>query len=141
MALDVMPLNLNGKIDRSALLPPNKILNVSSISYKEAKNELQQHLVDIWCQVLKRSSVGIDENLFEIGGDSLKAIQLISRMNQHGYNYTVSDLFEHPTIEYLSTLNRQDAVDEKNQDKVAQSFSSVSSDQMAKLSELLGKRS
>ena len=141
MALDVMPLNLNGKIDRSALLPPNKILNVSSTSYKEAKNELQQHLVDIWCQVLKRSSVGIDENLFEIGGDSLKAIQLISRMNQRGYNYTVSDLFEHPTIEYLSTLNRQDAVDEKNQDKVAQSFSSVSSDQMAKLSELLGKRS
>ena len=58
-------------------------------------------LSDIWQEVLGLDQIGVSDNFFTLGGDSIKGIQMASRLNQHGYKLEMKDLFQHPTIEEL----------------------------------------
>ncbi|TWO94597.1 non-ribosomal peptide synthetase, partial [Bacillus velezensis] len=55
----------------------------------------------IWQEVLGLDQIGVSDNFFTLGGDSIKGIQMASRLNQHGYKLEMKDLFQHPTIEEL----------------------------------------
>jgi amino acid adenylation domain-containing protein len=99
--LDKLPLNPNGKIDRKALQDPKKE-DVHCEEYFAPRNELEIKLVEIWEKVLTRNPIGISENFFMIGGDSIKLIQIAARMKKQGYQFEMSDLFTHQSISELS---------------------------------------
>jgi hypothetical protein len=75
--LDSIPLTINGKLDRRALPPPDF---VSADKYVAPRNELEEQLCNIGQEVLGVKKVGIDDNFFRIGGDSIIAIRVIAKM-------------------------------------------------------------
>ncbi|MRX41949.1 amino acid adenylation domain-containing protein, partial [Flavobacterium sp. LC2016-23] len=76
--LEKFPLTLNGKIDKKALPTPTEI---SKTRYVAPRNENEVVMVEIWKKILEREEVGIEDNFFEIGGHSMKALQMVSRVN------------------------------------------------------------
>jgi len=103
--LEEFPLTANKKVDLKAL----KKLDVSRLStssdFVEPTNELQEKLVDLWKDELRADQIGIKDNFFSLGGDSLKAIRLISKINKHtDLTLKIADLFTYPTIEEISGL-------------------------------------
>ena len=100
VVLDAWPLTPNGKIDRKALPTPDQgVLG----PYVAPRNDSEQRIADIWCQVLKLPQVSVQANFFEIGGHSLLATQVVSRVRQaFGVELSVRVLFEAPTIEKLT---------------------------------------
>ena len=95
--LDTMPMTSNGKIDRKALPAPQESL-ASQGEGQAAETDIEQLLVDIWKETLGLQQVGTDDHFFEVGGDSIKAIQVVSRLNQAGYTLEIKDLFQAPRI-------------------------------------------
>lgn len=100
--LERMPLNQNDKVDRSKLPPIDTAAYDSGIEVAAPTNEREEQLVLCWKQVLGRESVGIKDNFFGSGGDSIKAIQLVSRLRRLHYKIEVRDIFTSPTIEQLA---------------------------------------
>jgi amino acid adenylation domain-containing protein/non-ribosomal peptide synthase protein (TIGR01720 family) len=101
--LDKIPLTPNGKIDRKAL---PQIETDANNEYLPPRNPIEQMLAEIIGGVLGRTGkkpVGIDENFFEIGGDSIRAIQITSRMYKAGYKIKIGDIFRNPAIIELAT--------------------------------------
>ncbi|RAJ11150.1 non-ribosomal peptide synthase protein (TIGR01720 family)/amino acid adenylation domain-containing protein [Chitinophaga skermanii] len=91
-----IPITSNGKIDRKALPKPGNLLVTGS---DEPRNETEQQLCTIWQDLLGISKVGIHDNFFEVGGDSIKLIQLYRQVNQtFGKRLNVSDLFQYNSI-------------------------------------------
>jgi acyl carrier protein len=104
MSLENLPLTSNGKIDRRALPLPNPELN-RSVDYVAPDNPTQEAIAAIFGQVLKLEKVGIDDNFFEIGGNSLQATQVISRLRENlSLELPLRYLFEQPTIEDLAVV-------------------------------------
>ncbi|WP_254207985.1 non-ribosomal peptide synthase/polyketide synthase, partial [Paenibacillus sp. AK121] len=99
--LEQMPLTPNGKIDRKALPTPEGSLQ-SGADYVEPRTALEQTLASIWQSVLGTKNIGILDNFFDLGGDSIKAIQVSSRLLQAGYKLDMKDLFQYPSISLLS---------------------------------------
>ncbi|WP_434339687.1 amino acid adenylation domain-containing protein [Motilimonas cestriensis] len=97
--VDAIPLNLNGKVDRRALPEPQWR---DAREGGEATNDTEQALCEIWQQLLGLEQVGIHDNFFRIGGDSIVSIQLVSRIRQAGYNVQVKDIFDAPTVAQLA---------------------------------------
>ena len=87
--LENMPLNPSGKVDRE-LLPEPK--GDTDTRYVAPRNEREKALVSIWREVLNRDCIGIYDNFFEIGGDSIKAILIISKLRDAGYQLRFTDL-------------------------------------------------
>ncbi|QOT00303.1 amino acid adenylation domain-containing protein [Brevibacterium sp. JNUCC-42] len=102
IALDSLPLTVNGKVDHKSLPMPETI--ASGSEYVAPKNEIQKQLADIWAEVLGITQVGITDNFFERGGHSLKATMLVSRINKHfGIQYPLKEVFSRPTVEQMAT--------------------------------------
>ena len=98
--LAAWPLTPNGKVDRKALPTPD--LSSDEDGYVAPRNDSEQQIADIWCQILKLERVGVKSDFFSIGGHSLLATQVISRIRQQfGVELSVRALFEGPTIEQL----------------------------------------
>nr|WP_278046118.1 non-ribosomal peptide synthetase [Clostridium beijerinckii] len=101
MRLEKMPLTRNGKIDRRALPEPN--LNAILTEYEAPRNEVEEILASIWSEVLGIEKIGINDNFFEIGGHSLKAMMLISKIHKElNKEVPLKELFRLPTIKELS---------------------------------------
>ena len=99
--LDRLPLNNNGKIDRSALPPPQRELHGTDRTPPGTPTE--RRLAALWCELLGASAVGCDDNFFHIGGHSLLAVRLCSRINEmFGLSVPLSRLFLSPTIAALA---------------------------------------
>ncbi|NER32334.1 MAG: non-ribosomal peptide synthetase, partial [Symploca sp. SIO1C4] len=101
--LDALPLTLNGKVDHRALLA----LDLSQPDLQETfvapRTSVEKQIADIWSQFLKLEKVGIHNNFFELGGDSLIATQIISRLNNaFNIKLPLSVLFELSTIAQLN---------------------------------------
>ncbi|AYK08267.1 non-ribosomal peptide synthetase [Brevibacillus laterosporus] len=96
-----LPLTANGKVDRKALPPVDKSAEVA-ISYKAPQNETDAILATIWQEVLGEERIGIQSNFYDLGGDSIKAIQVIALLNKHQLKVEIKDIFMNPTIEELS---------------------------------------
>lgn len=106
VTLEKFPLTSNGKLDITAL-PGMESVNKNNRPFKEPVTEIEQLMASIWKAVLDRGRIGIDEDFFEIGGDSIKAIQVAARMHKEGYNLQVKDIFKNSTIESLALIVTQ----------------------------------
>ncbi|RED56618.1 non-ribosomal peptide synthetase [Cohnella lupini] len=102
MQLDKLPLLPNGKIDRKALPEPDGKLT-TGIAYVAPRTVTEQALAEIWQDVLGVERVGIHDNFFDLGGHSLRALTLLSRLHRRlGVEISLQTIFKHPTIEGLA---------------------------------------
>jgi acyl-CoA synthetase (AMP-forming)/AMP-acid ligase II/aryl carrier-like protein len=90
--LDAIPLTANGKVDRRALPKPKK--ESSRSTYQTPESHVEQLLAEIWKKVLHVERVSKTDDFFDLGGDSIKAIQLSSRLRNKGYSIKIKDVFE-----------------------------------------------
>ncbi|HLP60598.1 MAG TPA: condensation domain-containing protein, partial [Candidatus Deferrimicrobium sp.] len=105
VTLTKIPLNANGKIDRKALPDPVRGEGIhfgDDADYTPPTTAIEEKLVAIWEKVLGRDKVGTHQNFFAIGGDSIKSIQIISRLGSAGYKLEMKDLFQYPVIAELA---------------------------------------
>ncbi|MGD2088778.1 MAG: amino acid adenylation domain-containing protein, partial [Candidatus Aminicenantes bacterium] len=105
--LETIPLTPSGKTDRNALPEPPKIAPGKHVEYAAPRNAIEKKLVETWGKVLGKNNIGIYDNFFMIGGDSIKSIQIASRMNEAGYEFQMKDLFQNPTIAGLSLFVKE----------------------------------
>ncbi|MES2740501.1 MAG: amino acid adenylation domain-containing protein [Pseudomonadota bacterium] len=99
--LDAIPLNANGKPDARALPLPDSAAP-SARRHVAPRSDLETTLAGIWQGVLQRDRIGIDDDFFELGGDSILSLQIIARANQNGIKITPRQLFAHRTVARLS---------------------------------------
>ncbi len=96
------PLSPNGKTDRKALPKPDTSVAARRSSYAAPRTETERVIADIWSQVLKVADVGVDDDFFSLGGDSILSIQVLSRCVKAGILLTARQLFLTPTIAELA---------------------------------------
>jgi non-ribosomal peptide synthetase component E (peptide arylation enzyme) len=97
--LERLPVNSNGKLDHNALPPPI----VAASEYATPRTELEESIAAIFAAVLHLSRVGIHDDFFQLGGNSLLAIRVQSRINQmFEIDLPLSAIFESPTVELLA---------------------------------------
>ncbi|MDH6144550.1 amino acid adenylation domain-containing protein [Kitasatospora sp. GP30] len=107
IVLPGFPVTSSGKVDRAALPLPDHS-DPDQLQLVEPRDELERTLAGIWAEVLGRPQLGVNEDFFEIGGDSLKSIQVVHRAREAGLTVSVSVLFHHPTIGELAERLRQE---------------------------------
>ncbi|MGV9268855.1 amino acid adenylation domain-containing protein [Kitasatospora sp. NPDC003701] len=93
--MDALPLTANGKLDRKALPDAQE---AAERAYTAPRTPLEQRVAAVWSAVLGVPRVGVEDRFFEIGGDSIKVIALISALRAEGLDAQVRDLFEHGTV-------------------------------------------
>ncbi len=101
VVLPELPLNPNGKLDRRALPAPETRPELDS-SYRAPNTAIEHELVRVWAEVLRVERVGVEDNFFSLGGDSILSIQVVSRARQAGLMLTPRDLFAYPTVQSLA---------------------------------------
>ena len=113
--LEKFPLLPNGKTDRKKLSQYE--VSKENTQFVQPENPQQQTLVGIWEEVLKKEPIGIEDSFFELGGESLKAMRLTSRIFQNfGVNISLKDIFNHPTIRELSEfLTSRESVEQSTE--------------------------
>lgn len=101
--LAALPLTANGKIDRNALPVPT-LSESAGADYQPPANAIEHQLVNLWAELLGRdpATLSVNANFFELGGDSILSIQLVSRALQQGLQLSVKQLFAHQTIRRLA---------------------------------------
>jgi amino acid adenylation domain-containing protein len=119
--IDVLPKTLSGKVERSAFPRPAPC-GVSPTLQPETPEE--SLLAAIWCDVLGIEQVGTSDNFFELGGDSLRSLQVKARILRSGYQLSIDDLFQNPTIQQLARILRP--TDETSERPARHRFSLVS---------------
>jgi non-ribosomal peptide synthase protein (TIGR01720 family) len=104
--LDKIPLTSNGKIDRKSLPAPDLSLRQVGEDYVAPTTPIEQELCAIWSEVLRIEKIGIHDNFFRIGGDSIISIQIVAKARQKNIFFAVKDIFNSPTIGGLSLVAR-----------------------------------
>ena len=97
--LDEMPLTTNGKVDRAAL-PRAQTGRVGA--YRPPRTELERTVAELWAEMLgqESASIGVTDDFFRLGGDSIIALQVLGRLRQGlGVDLPVNELLNRPTIE------------------------------------------
>lgn len=105
--LDEFPLNLNGKIDVQALPKPEALI-YDRVAYEPPADEIESVIAAIWSEALGLDRAGVLSRYFEIGGDSLRAVRIIGRMNRElGAEMTIRAFFERPTVREQAAYVRE----------------------------------
>ncbi|MDP1816120.1 MAG: amino acid adenylation domain-containing protein [Leadbetterella sp.] len=101
--MESLPLTRNGKIDKKSLPDPQGLGLSSGVEYIAPRNEIEEKLVKIWQEVLKRDNIGVKDDFFILGGHSLKAVRLISAVQKDfGFKLDIRNLFQNTSIELLA---------------------------------------
>jgi thioesterase domain-containing protein/acyl carrier protein len=102
--LDGFPLTPNGKLDRKALPAPNAVAYAAR-GYEAPVGDIETALAQIWCDVLKLERVGRHDNFFDLGGNSMMIVRLISEINRrHQISLSPAELFRNPTVGQIAKL-------------------------------------
>jgi amino acid adenylation domain-containing protein/non-ribosomal peptide synthase protein (TIGR01720 family) len=109
MFLPGLPRSANGKIDRQALPDPDSAATRVKTGYTAPRSEVETILSQIWAEVLNLAQVGVHDDFFSLGGDSILSIQIMSRASRQGLRFTLQQLFQYPTIAALAPLVRSSA--------------------------------
>lgn len=105
---DNLPTTADGDIDRRQLTQARQTNNTSTAKGSEPTTDLQRAITESWCQTLGRDWIGIQEDFFELGGDSMLATRMLSRLRTTlSTELTVTELFDNPTIEQLAARINQ----------------------------------
>jgi acyl carrier protein len=110
ITLDSLPLNANGKVDRSALPGPDLVApDNPAAGASVSANDLEDLIMDVWRKVLTIKRVGRDDNFFDLGGDSISLVQAHSELQRYlNRTLPITDLFEFPSVRTLRDhLERQ----------------------------------
>ncbi|MEV5013905.1 non-ribosomal peptide synthase/polyketide synthase [Streptomyces sp. NPDC053780] len=99
VVLDALPLTVNGKLDRKALPAPDY---AAASTGRAARTPAEELLCTLFAEVLGLSAVGIDDGFFDLGGDSILSIQLVSRARAAGLALAVRDVFEYQSAAELA---------------------------------------
>src|SRR6185436_13749181 len=99
--LEALPLTANGKVDRKALPAPEGEDGTAAL-YVGPRNTIEQAMCEIWQEVLDRYPVGVQDNFFSLGGDSILSIRVVAMLKGRGILVEIKDIFQHQTIEQLS---------------------------------------
>ena len=100
--LDALPLTAHGKVDRAALPPPEAL--APAPAHEAPRTKTEEALCAAWSEVLGVPRVGVHDNFFDLGGDSLLAIKATLRAQEKGVRVTPKDLFERQTVAALAPL-------------------------------------
>ncbi|MEW6735521.1 MAG: amino acid adenylation domain-containing protein, partial [Acidobacteriota bacterium] len=100
--LNKLPLTTNGKIDYNALPTPEPARPELEKAFTAPSTVTEEVLAEVWAQVLGLEKVGIDNNFFALGGDSIRSIQILSRARKWGLNISLQQLFQYQTIRELA---------------------------------------
>ncbi|MEU6037308.1 amino acid adenylation domain-containing protein [Actinomadura sp. NPDC047616] len=98
--LDTLPTNPNGKLDRDALPAPG--YDVAAAGGRAPATPDEERLCEVFAQVLGLERVGADVSFFDLGGDSITALKLVTRAREAGVELTPRDVFTHQTVEALT---------------------------------------
>jgi amino acid adenylation domain-containing protein len=105
MSLEKFPLTSNGKIDRCALPLPEMSHSDSGGAFVAPRSETEKRVAAMWGDVLRREEIGIYDNFFDLGGNSLLATQVVSRVRDvFQQEFPVRSLFEYPRLEEFGRL-------------------------------------
>ncbi|GAB6261968.1 non-ribosomal peptide synthase/polyketide synthase [Photobacterium sp. R1] len=99
--LDALPLTTNGKLDKRALPAPESAAGIRE-SYESPRGERETLLATLWESLLGIEKVGRQDNFFDLGGHSLLAVQLANRVEQAGWQLSLSALFAAPVLHALA---------------------------------------
>jgi amino acid adenylation domain-containing protein/non-ribosomal peptide synthase protein (TIGR01720 family) len=100
--LPALPLNPNGKVDRAALPAPGTTRPSLADPFEPPRSPAEKTLAGIWCQVLGVHDVGIHDDFFDLGGDSILSIQVMTEARRAGVALIPRQVFEHRTIAELA---------------------------------------
>jgi amino acid adenylation domain-containing protein/non-ribosomal peptide synthase protein (TIGR01720 family) len=104
--LQTLPLTPNGKVDRRSL-PLPELGRTAEGQYVAPRSSIEATLAQIWADVLRVTQVGVHDNFFALGGDSILGIQVITRASQAGLQLALKDLFQYHTIAELAQVASQ----------------------------------
>lgn len=111
--MEAFPLTPNGKVDRGALPPPGSNRVESGDDYVAPRNQAEQIIARIWCDVLQLEKVGVHDNFFDLGGQSLLMLQVHGKLKEaFDKELTMLQMFGYPTVsalaEYFTQSPRQE---------------------------------
>lgn len=119
VVLERLPQNSNGKVDRKVLPAPEGDRVEMEGDYLPPKTPTEKKLAEIWADLLKLQKVGVRDNFFDLGGQSLRAVSLFARIEKDfGKKLPLATLFKSPTIEQLAK-----AIDGKDTQEVTEGWS------------------
>jgi amino acid adenylation domain-containing protein len=104
VVLEAFPRTPNGKLDRQELPIPDAVLFQSTATFVAPRTPEESTLAGIWADVLGLKQVGVHDNFFEVGGDSIQGIQVVARANRAGLRLLPKYLFQHQTIAELAAV-------------------------------------
>lgn len=104
ISIDQIPLTVNGKIDFSTLKNFQPKIREENSGGAPPQTRLEEILIAIWLKVLPnlQQKIGVNDNFFSLGGDSISSIQMLSLARQQGLQFEISDIFKFPTIRSLA---------------------------------------
>ncbi|EJL22783.1 edeine biosynthesis hybrid PKS-NRPS EdeI [Brevibacillus sp. BC25] len=109
--MSMWPLTPNGKLDRKSLPEPDSLQDKHT-EYQAPATRLEEQVAGIWREVLKRETVGMQDNFFQIGGTSLLLVQVHAKLEQlYPGRVRIADLFAHPTLSSLTNFLKNAALD------------------------------
>ncbi|WP_412065336.1 amino acid adenylation domain-containing protein [Rhizobium sp. SYY.PMSO] len=99
MIIDRLPMGPNSKLDRAALPPPRMEREMIAPA-----NDKEKAILEAWKEILDIGDIGVTENFFDIGGQSLAAVRIVSRLKRRHPEWplSIADMFNHPTIRDLA---------------------------------------
>ena len=101
--LDALPLTSNGKLDQRRLPIPQWEV-AEAVDVVAPRTPEEETIASIWSEVLGLERVGVTQDFFAIGGDSIKSIQIVARCKRAGFEIRPSDLFQHSTVAALAAF-------------------------------------
>jgi len=108
--LDMIPMTSNQKVNTKALPEPEMSIN-TGIEYVPPEGDSEQKAVLVWEEILGIKKVGVNDNFYTLGGDSIKALQISARLKSFGYSLEVKELLKNPTIResslYVKPVERE----------------------------------
>lgn len=127
--LDTMPMTSSGKVNRKALPEVDLANPERNAEYIPPEGEVEKQLADIMQGVLNYSPIGREDNFFDLGGDSLKAIEFLSKAHSDGLYFSLQNVFDYPTVRQLRQCMEEG-------DKLSISYEDVD---FSQINELLAK--
>ncbi|NPC71099.1 amino acid adenylation domain-containing protein [Corallococcus exiguus] len=110
VVMDALPRTPSGKIDRRGLPAPLPTRPELQQAFVAPRSPLERTIADAWAQLLRIDRVGVHDSFFELGGNSLLALQCVARLRQaHGLEIPIVQLFQSPTVAQLAAVLTGDA--------------------------------
>ncbi len=100
--MEALPLNATGKVDRARLPVPGAERPLLERPFAAPRDDRETLLAAVWSAVLGVERVGVDDNFFDLGGDSILSLQIVARARKAGLQITTRQLFEHQTVAELA---------------------------------------